>query len=519
MQEPPDVGDLDPDFEQPWVRGDAALDDRRREEKSRINDVRGVVAHFVAEMAERRKKWKIEYDSLQREFAATARAPSILDFRRRRRYGRYRALERIFKDFPARATYAARDVHRKTHGGLAATFRVRDDLEDDLAIGLFQPGATYDAAIRFSNGNPKAQADYAPDARGMAVKLLPARTLPYDDDPKAVVKQWLGGHRGQEIDPLEINRKGLLDIVTINFPVFFLNSPAIYTRLSRFALHISDDEDAVLEHKLSELKSALFSGMSAWERELGANINGSIIYNPLYQKYYSMAPSRLGPAKGARKTAVKYIWAPCRGERYDALLSRNNPPWADIHKYAHPIQGLLSKWRNPIPPEVKRSRNHLRAMIAQSLDERVFTGPSPPPPVCFDLQVQTFLNATDTPIEDVTSIWLESEEQRAEWLRKSHVPAVEREALEKRKIAPARKVGTLTISPLPVAEIEPMPGEQGMPETHNRRYIEDLSFNPWNNVPEEHRPLGVVQRMKRQVYAGSRNARFEKNQVSNVFSE
>jgi hypothetical protein len=518
MQEPPDVGDLDPDFEQPWVRGDAALEERKREEKDRIKDVRGVVAHFVGEMAERRKRWKSEYDSLQREFGGTVSAPSILDFQRRRRYGRYRALERIFKDLPVRATYGTRDVHRKTHGGLAATFRVRDDLDDDLATGLFQPGATYDAAIRFSSGNPKAQADYAPDARGMAVKLLPARTLPYDDDPKAIVKQWLGGHRGQEIDPLEINRKGLLDIVTINFPVFFLNSPAVYTRLSRFALHISDDEDAVLPHALSELKSIFFSGVNPWERELALNVNGSIIYNPLYQKYYSMAPSRLGPKEGP-KTALKLIWAPCRGERYDALLSRNNPPWADLHTYAHPIQGPISKWRNPIPPELKRNRNHLRAMIAQSLDERTFAGPSPPPPVCFELQVQTFIDAVHTPIEDVTSIWLESEEQRAEWLRKSHMPDVERKALEKREIAPARKVGTLTISPLPVAEIELSPGEQGVPETRNRRYIEDLSFNPWNNVPEEHRPLGVVQRMKRQVYAGSRNTRFEKNQVPNVFGE
>jgi catalase len=75
-------------------------------------------------------------------------------------------LKRILGDLPERETYATRDVHRKTHGCLAGTFKVRDDLESDLAKGLFQRGATYDAVIRFSSGNPKAQADYLPDARG-----------------------------------------------------------------------------------------------------------------------------------------------------------------------------------------------------------------------------------------------------------------------------------------------------------------------------------------------------------------
>src|SRR5262249_54245216 len=218
--------------------------------------------------------------------------------------------------------------------------KVRDDLEPDLAKGLFQPGASYDAVIRFSNGNPKAQKDSAPDARGMAVKLLPAETLPHDDDASAAVKQWLGGHRSQEIDPVEINRKGLLDILTINFPVFFINSPSVYTDVNKAALHITDDEDAFLERVWSEIKAIFLSGMSAWERELALNVNGSIIYNPLYQKYYSMAPSRLGRADDEGRTAVKYIWAPCRGGPYDALITRNNPPWAEVHKYSHPVQGL-----------------------------------------------------------------------------------------------------------------------------------------------------------------------------------
>src|SRR5262249_30089602 len=161
-----------------------------------------------------------------------------------------------------RKTFATRDVHRKTHGCLGGTFKIRDDLEPDLAKGLFGPGATYDAVIRFSNGNPKAQPDYDPDARGMASKLVPKGHLPHDDDPKAIVKQWLGGHWGQQINPVEINRKGLLDILTINFPVFFVNNPTVYEKVNEAFLNPTDNEDAFLKHKLSDFMAVFLRGLS-----------------------------------------------------------------------------------------------------------------------------------------------------------------------------------------------------------------------------------------------------------------
>jgi hypothetical protein len=394
---------------------------------------------------------------------------------------------------------------------------VRDDLEPDLAKGLFQPGTTYDAIIRYSSGNPKAQTDFKPDARGMAVKLLPEGTLPHDDDPKAIVKKWLGGHQDRQIEPVDINRIGLLDILTINFPVFFINSPPVYAQVNEAFLNITNDEDALVEHLISDFKAIFLRGMNAWERELALNVNGSIIYNPLYQKYYSMAPSRLGERNDSDRTAVKYLWEPCRGGEYDALLKTNNPSWAEIHEYAHPIQGLIHKWRGSIPQEVKNNRNHLRAMIAQSLNPRIFKQEPERPPACYELKVQKYIDDTHTSIEDTTAIWLESEQQRDQWLRKAKIPSDEREAVKSRKIAPFRTVGTLTISPLPITEIESAPNADKSPQTCNRRYCEDLSFNPWNNVPEDHRPLGIVQRMKREVYAGSRDTRFKENQLTNVF--
>jgi hypothetical protein len=507
---------IDPKFEFPWIQSGTGLEENIQLEKQEIAKVRKIIENFVAQMARRRKRWKAEYDELHRTFENTTLTPSFFTPFRRKRYQRYKNLKRILGDLPERETYATRDVHRKTHGCLAATFKVRDDLESDLAKGLFQRGATYDAVIRFSSGNPKGQADYVPDARGMAVKLLPEGTLPHDDHPKAIIKKWLGGHQRRQIDPIEINRKGLLDILTINFPVFFLNRPPVYADANEAFLKITDNEDARLEHLLSEFKSLFLRGMNSWERELALNVNGSIIYNPLYQKYYSMAPSRLGKKGDPERTAVKYLWEPCRGGRYDELIKTNNPPWAEIHTYAHPIRGMIQKWWN-IPREVKKNRDHLRSMVAQSLDSRVLEQDPTKPPVCFELKVQKYIDDTHTLIEDTTAIWLESEAQRNRWLHKRKIPGEERKAIKSRKIAPFRVVGTLTLIPLPLAEIEAAQAEDGAPQTRNKPYCEDLSFNPWNNVPDEHRPLGVVQRIKREVYAGSRDTRFKENQILNVF--
>jgi hypothetical protein len=67
---------------------------------------------------------------------------------------------------------AVRDAHPKAHGCVVAEFRVEDDLPQYLAQGVFTPGRTYPAYIRFSNGDPDPNRDDAKgDARGMAIKL------------------------------------------------------------------------------------------------------------------------------------------------------------------------------------------------------------------------------------------------------------------------------------------------------------------------------------------------------------
>src|SRR6185503_21141686 len=67
-----------------------------------------------------------------------------------------------------------RALHRKSVGGLQATFSVPADLAlpAELQVGPFQPGASYPAYIRFSHGTWERRHDEAPDIRGVAIKLV-----------------------------------------------------------------------------------------------------------------------------------------------------------------------------------------------------------------------------------------------------------------------------------------------------------------------------------------------------------
>jgi hypothetical protein len=65
-----------------------------------------------------------------------------------------------------------RQFHPKMHGFLEAVFRVDADLPLNVRHGFLQPGATYKAWIRFSNGNTRILDDRKADLRGMAIKLL-----------------------------------------------------------------------------------------------------------------------------------------------------------------------------------------------------------------------------------------------------------------------------------------------------------------------------------------------------------
>ncbi|WP_077048889.1 catalase family protein [Pseudomonas sp. KK4] len=79
-----------------------------------------------------------------------------------------------------------RDAHAKAHGCVRAQVQVLPDLSDDLRQGVFsEPGKTWQATMRLSNGNAYPQFDSIRDARGMAIKLhdVPGKQL-LSDQPQ-----------------------------------------------------------------------------------------------------------------------------------------------------------------------------------------------------------------------------------------------------------------------------------------------------------------------------------------------
>jgi catalase len=71
------------------------------------------------------------------------------------------------------STRYLRDAHAKAHGCVKAEVQVLSDLAPALRQGVFaEPGKTWQAMMRLSNGNAYPQLDSIKDARGMALKLL-----------------------------------------------------------------------------------------------------------------------------------------------------------------------------------------------------------------------------------------------------------------------------------------------------------------------------------------------------------
>lgn len=105
-------------------------------------------------------------------------------------------------------TRVLRDAHAKAHGCVRAQVRVRDDLDVALRQGVFaEPGRTWQAWMRLSNGNAYPQFDRIRDARGMAIKLLDVPGDKLTHDPRHASEQ---------------------DFVMFNHPVFFVRDVAEY---------------------------------------------------------------------------------------------------------------------------------------------------------------------------------------------------------------------------------------------------------------------------------------------------
>jgi len=66
-----------------------------------------------------------------------------------------------------------RDAHAKATGCVRGLFEVNGDIPERYRHSVFaSPAQSYEAWVRFSNGDMLVQPDRKPDARGMAIKLM-----------------------------------------------------------------------------------------------------------------------------------------------------------------------------------------------------------------------------------------------------------------------------------------------------------------------------------------------------------
>jgi len=184
--------------------------------------------------------------------------------------------ESLRKEYPP--GQVRRDAHPKAHGCVKADFHVLEGVPPRLASGMFLPGKTYQAWIRFSNGSRDAtRADSKGDARGMAIKVL--------------------GVEGRKLLEAE-SESSAQDFILINHPVFFANDPARYLALTRHATSDSNFSKLLIPFDLGVKGS-----------RIALETSRKNISNPLQTRYWSMVPYQLG--SGPSRQAVKYSVRAC----------------------------------------------------------------------------------------------------------------------------------------------------------------------------------------------------------------
>lgn len=236
---------------------------------------------------------------------------------------------------------AHRDAHAKGHACVQAEFKVKEDIPQNMKVGLFEREHTYQAIVRFSNGSGKPGSDASPDGRGMAIKVLGVTGPKILEDESTATTQ---------------------DFLLINYPVFFVKNAADYIPFNRATKRIDTEcaqsylpavcalrillADFGFPHRLSEMGIIL-------------GIQGETLRNPLSGNYFSMTPYKLGEEQ------VKYS--------VESMLKDNLQP------------------ENP---------NDRPDFLRERLVETLASGS-----VDFDFKAQIRTDKVNMPVEDPTVLW------------------------------------------------------------------------------------------------------------------
>jgi len=182
--------------------------------------------------------------------------------------------------YPTGVRPAFRQAHAKAHGVVKAEFHVESELSDDTRLGVFQPGVTYDAWVRFSNSDSTPQDDRKGGVRGMAIKLMGVRGKKLLQDETDATTQ---------------------DFLLVNCPIFFSPDVADFLAFIQSTVRFGD--------KLGPLVYALGSPLVRLPNLVRMMTRTSTVANVLTASYWSASPYRLG------SSAVKYATRPWDRDR------------------------------------------------------------------------------------------------------------------------------------------------------------------------------------------------------------
>jgi catalase len=239
-----------------------------------------------------------------------------------------------------------RDVHIKSHGCVKADFTVLE-LDSKYRWGVFSEAKTFEAWIRYSNGDFILNPDTVRDARGMAIKLM--------------------GVDGKKLLPGQTHAL-TQDFVLMNATNYFIRELADYVELTKY-LALGDNFGYFLN---GWSKNPL-----SWrwrELILVAGTKKKPPESPLLTQYFSASAYKLGPDNN-----IKFSARPRQCQDTEG----------------NDVKTMDSDWVTS-----KDNYNFLRLRMVEQLTAG---------PACFDFMVQLQVPGKIMPVEDATIVWSEKD--------------------------------------------------------------------------------------------------------------
>jgi len=260
-------------------------------------------------------------------------------------------------------TRVLRDAHAKAHGCVKAEVQVLDDLDESLRHGVFsEPGHTWQAWMRLSNGNAYPQLDRARDARGMAIKLL---EVPGEKLMKSPA------HAGEQ------------DFVMFNHPVFFVRDVAEYR--SNFAAQADgkkvlaflpswDPRSWEIRHLIIALKpcaapespvATTYNSIAPFK--LGPhNIKYRVVPAPQHCPPYQLPEQNSALPNFLRNALYQQLSLDRAPACFELQVQRQNP------QYYMPIEDTSVEWDEKIAPFESVARISVPAQDFDSREQNLF---------------------------------------------------------------------------------------------------------------------------------------------------